>query len=83
MHRAIDTTTLSGAKREQPVRFVYHETDGLDLVDFKSEVQLNCYRDVAKEFGEKKMSDPFSVLAGRYPAATLRALQKFYGRAAA
>src|ERR1035437_8437632 len=83
MHRAIDTTTLDGAKRERPVVFVYHETDGLDIVDFKTDVQLNGYAGCLRDYGATKLGDPFDILAGRYPAAPLKALRKFYGREAA
>jgi hypothetical protein len=83
MHRAIDTTTLDGAKRARPVVFVYHETDGLDIVDFKTDVQLNGYAGCLRDYGATKLGDPFDILAGRYPAATLKALRKFYGREAA
>jgi hypothetical protein len=86
-HRALDASTMAGVRKAtgRDIAFVYHKTDGLEIVDFKSPEQLNGYDRIRESFREsKERRDPFAALAktGRYSAPTLKALQSFYGLAA-
>jgi hypothetical protein len=76
--RALDAATLDGVRRSGVrVEFAYHENECRQLVDCKSETQINGYAALAKQCGED-LGKPFEELAGHFPVATLRALKSFY-----
>lgn len=72
--RAIDTSIM---ERLHPARLVYHDTDALQIVDWKSREQLNSYqRCLVFKQGEEQ--DPWGALAGRYPVEALEEMRAVY-----
>lgn len=73
--RAIDTNILQRVTRSlgRPPLLAYHDLHPLQIVDFKSETQLNSYESCLSDprFQIDESTDPFGDLAAVYPAAAL------------
>ncbi len=79
-NRAIDTSTLNGITRENRgcPRLRYHDLHSLQLIDFKSEIQLNSYSACLKFEGGGESDDPFGQLAAVYPREALKEMRALY-----
>lgn len=74
--RAIDTSVWMRLKRT--AKFTYHDVDPLQIVDFKSDTQLNSYERVSKYREGEEHDDPWSELALLYPEDSVSAMRDFY-----
>ena len=82
--RAVDTSTLTNLKRVSggALRVSYFDTDALAVVDWKSpREQLNPSESCAR-YATGGPSDPFEVLAGRFPDEALGEMRDVYVREA-
>jgi hypothetical protein len=79
--RAIDTATHFGLAGEAP-RYLYHDTNALAIVDFKSAENLNDYAGCRAKFGRRspESDDPFGELAAFYPDDAIREMQALHTR---
>lgn len=77
--RAIDTSIMERMQRTtRALRLVYHDTDALQIVDFKSREQLNSY-ERCLVYSDGQVTDPWETLTDRYPAEAIREMQAVYG----
>jgi len=78
--RAIDTSVLRRLTTAlgRPPRMAYIEVHELQIVDWKSRVQLNSYEACCKYRVRDEM-DPWVALAEHYPADALREMRQLYG----
>jgi hypothetical protein len=76
--RGCDTSILVNLRNVTEFRVEHRDLDPLQIVDWKSHGEnLNPYDSLARHREELKR-DPFVVLAGRYPAEALTAMQGHY-----
>jgi hypothetical protein len=76
--RGCDTSMLVNIKQRLGLRVEHRDLDPLQIVDWKSHGEnLNPYESLARHRSELKR-DPFHVLAGRWPAEALTAMQNHY-----
>lgn len=76
--RAIDTSVLVRLTAAIPMRLEYHDLHPLQIVDWKSDTQLNSYRDCLRFLDGKESRRPFDDLAGTYPADALAEMRAVY-----
>jgi hypothetical protein len=71
--RAIDTSVITrlGAHYGHAPRVEYFDLHPLQIVDFKSDTQLNSYEDCLAYLGGGESHDPFGDLAAAYPAEAI------------
>lgn len=81
--RAMDGATHESVLRSlgrRKLPFVYHESDPLEIVEFKGTDNLNAYSEVRQAFAETETDDPWGELAEFYPTKMLSDLQALYAR---
>jgi hypothetical protein len=79
--RAIDTSVLVRIREAHPrgtVRLAYHDLHQYQIVDWKSDTQLNAYRDCLGYLDGEENHDPWAALAEHYPAEALDEMQAVY-----
>ena len=79
-NRALDASVWRGLCRalgRQP-RLVYHDLHPLQIVDWKSNTQLNSYADCLRYLNGPESDDPFADLAEVYPGEALDEMRDVY-----
>ena len=79
--RGCDTSILVNLKRANALRRIEHRTsDPLQIVDWKSpDDQVTSYDEIHARHRSGMTGDPFEVLAGRFPDASLERMRSHYG----
>lgn len=78
--RAIDTSVLVNVTRalgRQP-RIVYHDLHALQILDFKSETQLNSYRDCLTYLQGEESHTPFADIAPHFPSEAIEEMRALH-----
>jgi hypothetical protein len=77
--RALDAATDSGVS-DTGARKVFHDTDHLAIVDFKSKANLNNYAGCAQHYGNRnETGDVWTQLAAVYPSEAITEMQAVHG----
>lgn len=78
--RALDGSVQRGLAKVGPLRFLYVESDPLELVDVKTAGEnLNTY-EMLLPYASSICDDPWEQLRSVYPAVTVDALESLYER---
>jgi len=77
--RALDAATHKGT-RSARATVVWHDTNPLSIVDFKSSENLNDYSGCMRAFGRRvERTDVWEALGEIYPAEAIREMQAVHG----
>jgi hypothetical protein len=74
--RMVDASVLRGIGR---ARLAYHDLHPLQLVDWKSDANLNSYKSYLRFKRGDESTAPFEELAGVFPAEALDEMRAVYG----
>lgn len=77
--RALDASTLAGLTGGRRTKITYGDQHQMQIVDWKSNEQLNSYRACLAHSLGQQMNDPFALLSEHYPAEALAEMAEVYG----
>lgn len=81
--RALDTSVMTRLQAHHNLRVVYHDSHPWQIIDWKSETQLNSYQRCLAFQEGPELADPFAVVAAHYPPVAVAEMQELYGLVAA